>query len=105
MDVYITKKNGVKIPYHRMSKSQKIYYHKRKRDKASSILINKPDMNVNDVRTSAMYHHNCILKNSGNKKFQRRNKTLHKWAVNYAIKHKDKPLFSVRRKYKNDYKI
>lgn len=105
MKTYFINEYGKKIPYNRMSKSQKVQYHKKKRDNAPYILATRPDVNINDVRVSAMYHHNCYLKNMGAKNYQRKNKTLFKWAVNYAVKYEDKPLYSVKRKHKKDYKI
>lgn len=89
----------------KMNRKQRIYYHKHKRDNAPYMLAVRPDVNVNDVRLSAMYHHNCYQKAKGNKRFFRKNSTLYKWALNYAIKHEDKDLYSVKKNSKYDFKI
>lgn len=89
----------------KLNVNERIYYHESKRNNAPGMLNNRPDLNVNDVRLSAMYHHYCAEKAKGNKRYFRKNKTLYKWAMNYALRHEDKELFSVKKKNQNDFKI
>ena len=89
----------------KMSVKERIDYHEFKRNNAPGLLSYRPDLNVNDVRLSAMYHHYCAQKAKGNKKYFRKNQILYKWAMNYALRHEDKELFSIRKKNNNDFKI
>ena len=81
----------------KISKSERVYYHKYKRDVAP-VLLNQPDKNINDVRISAIYHNNCMQKALGNPKFYKNNEDLFAMAVNYALNHENKPLGSVKSK-------
>ena len=82
----------------KITKNERIYYHRLKRDTASIYMSEIPDKNINDIRLSVMYHNNCLEKALGNKKFFKSNSKLYDMALSYAIKHENKPLYSIKSK-------